>query len=229
MTYVAAGQETRAVWYPPAGTPIDPAIRGTTMVIAPGAGAGQAHPFMRSLAGALAAHGLEVVTFDFPYVAAGRRRPDRIDVLERAWIDTVAIVRARATGGRSRLFIGGKSMGGRVATHVAALTTAGLGLSGVVCFGYPLHPPSRAEARSVDHLARIDVPILILQGTRDAFGRPEEIGRAAAHAPRVEVLAVDGADHGFAVPRRPGVPAGSIHAGLAASVASWMVRTGVCP
>ncbi len=173
--------------------------RGALLVLAHGAGAGQSHPFIVRYATGLAERGLDVVTFDFPYIQAGRRAPDRAPVLEEAFrrVITAAGARSELTG--RRLFIGGKSMGGRMATHVAAAPdfwpAESPPLGGVVVFGYPLNPPGGPSKRSPDrvsHLARITVPLLIVQGTRDTFGGPGVIADAMPHA---NIQAVTGADH----------------------------------
>ena len=151
--------------YPAEGTP------GALFVFAHGAGAGQHHPFMAGVAKALAARAIDVVTFDFPYKRLQKSAPDRPAVLEQSFREVVEA--ARKWSQAPRLFIGGKSMGGRIATHLAA---QGLeSLSGVVCFGYPLHPPGRPEQLRVAHLPAIAVPVLIVQGERDTFGSPEEL------------------------------------------------------
>ena len=140
-------------------------------VFAHGAGAGQHHPFMAGVSRGLAARGIDVVTFDFPYKRLQKSAPDRPPVLEQSFRDAVAA--ARKWSKADRLFIGGKSMGGRIATHLAA---QGLDdLSGVVCFGYPLHPPGKPEQLRIAHLPSITVPVLVIQGERDAFGTPSEL------------------------------------------------------
>src|SRR5579859_2194352 len=111
-------------------------------VLAHGAGAGQRHPWMVQLAEGLRARGVRVLTFDFPYMQEGRRAPDRPPVLEASFRAAVGEARAQLEPGE-RLFIGGKSMGGRMATHLAA--DGEPGLAGVVCLGYPLHPPGKPE------------------------------------------------------------------------------------
>jgi len=173
--------------------------RGALLVLAHGAGAGQSHPFMVRYAEGLAERGIDVVTFDFPYIRAGRRAPDRAPVLEDAFRRVVAAAAALKESRGRRLFIGGKSMGGRMASHVAAaadLWPEGVPpLAGVVVFGYPLNPPGGPSKRSPDrvsHLARIVVPLLVVQGTRDTFGGPDAIREAMPHA---TVHAVAGADH----------------------------------
>jgi predicted alpha/beta-hydrolase family hydrolase len=180
-----------------------PAAPDTTppalLVLAHGAGAGQDHPFMVRYARGLAARGVTVVTFDFPYIAAGRKVPDKAPVLEQAFRAAIVEATARPDFKNHRVYIGGKSMGGRMATHVAAAPDEwpadAPSLAGVVVFGYPLNPPGGPSKRSPDrvsHLARIEVPTLIVQGTRDNFGGPDDV-RAAM--PQARVHAVVGADH----------------------------------
>lgn len=157
---------------------------GVLFVLAHGAGAGQGHPFIVRYAHGLAARGLDVVTFNFPYMQAGRKAPDRTPVLEEAFRRVVVAAAAHRHVQAGRLFIGGKSMGGRIATHLAAtpeLWPQGAPpLAGVVVFGYPLLPPGRSVRAPdrVSHLRTITVPTLIVQGTRDTFGGPEEITAA---------------------------------------------------
>jgi predicted alpha/beta-hydrolase family hydrolase len=200
--------------------------RAPVLVLAPGAGAGHQHPFLVTLGRAFAARGVHVVTFNFPYVEAGRKRPDPLPLLEAAWRDAIAAVAAHEELGSARLFIGGKSMGGRVATHVAAQPGALARVpEGVVCFGYPLKPPYRGTARGVDHLAAIACPVLILQGTRDPFGGPDDVRRAASEAGAApEVVPVEGADHGFALPRAAGRGSAQVLDSLASDVVAWMAR-----
>jgi predicted alpha/beta-hydrolase family hydrolase len=172
---------------------------GALLVFAHGAGAGETHPFMTGYARALAGRGIDVVTFDFPYMAQKRRAPDRPPVLEQAFRDAVAV--ARDGRERHRVFVGGKSMGGRIATHLA--TDAGHGLSGVLSLGYPLHPPGKVEQRRIAHFPDIAVPWLIMQGERDAFGTPAELQSELAAVPSpVQLHVVTGGDHSLAVKGR---------------------------
>lgn len=132
-------------------------------------------PFMAEVAEGLAQRDLRTARFEFPYMAArrtgGRRPPDRLPVLLETWRAVIANL------GRERIVIGGKSMGGRVASVIAAdLDVAGLPVLGVVCLGYPFHPPGRDPGPNrIEHLSRLTTPTLILQGTRDPFGTPEDI------------------------------------------------------
>ena len=165
-------------------------------VFAHGAGAGQHHPFMAGVAKAIAARGIDVVTFDFPYKRLQKSAPDRPPVLEQSFREVVGAACRWSTS--SRVFIGGKSMGGRIATHLAA---QGLeSLSGVVCFGYPLHPPGKPQQLRVAHLPDIGVPMLIIQGERDTFGTPDEL-RPHLEAMKAEVRlhVIPRGDHSLAV------------------------------
>jgi uncharacterized protein len=193
------------------------------MVLAHGAGAGERHPFMVAMARGLAGRGVDVVTFDFPYMREKRRVPDKAPVLEAAFRD--AIVDARSTpGGTRRLFIGGKSMGGRMATHLAA---QGLeGLTGVVTLGYPLHPPGKPEQLRAAHLPAIRVPVLVVQGERDAFGTPDEL-RPIVEGMRATVTlhVVPQGDHSLGVPKSAGVPQKEVYAAVLDTIAAWIHST----
>ena len=169
------------------------------LILAHGAGAGQHSPFMATFARALAGLGVDTVTFNFLYTEQKRRIPDRRPALEACYAAVCAAVRAEVDSAARALFIGGKSMGGRIATHVAA---AGLAepLRGVVLLGYPLHPPGRPDERRDSHLPDITCPMLFVQGSRDAFGTPSEL---APVVPKLRAPAaiheVTGGDHSFKV------------------------------
>lgn len=188
-------------------------------VFAHGAGAGQHHPFMAGVSKALAARGIDVVTFDFPYKRLQKSAPDRPPVLEQSFREVVAA--ARRWSKADRLFIGGKSMGGRIATHLAA---QGLeSLSGVVCFGYPLHPPGKPQQLRIEHLPSIEVPMLVIQGERDAFGTPDEL-RPHLDAMKAEVHlhVIPRGDHSLTVRSRP---AAETYIELAEIAASFIAPT----
>jgi predicted alpha/beta-hydrolase family hydrolase len=187
---------------------------GALFVFAHGAGAGQHHPFMASLSKALAARGIDVVTFDFPYKRLQKSAPDRPPVLEQSFREVVEA--ARRWSRAARLFIGGKSMGGRIATHLAAQGVDSL--AGVVCFGYPLHPPGKPEQLRVAHLPAITVPVLIIQGERDAFGTPDELRpHLEAMKAAVKLHVIARGDHSLSVRGRPPADTQSELAGIAAS------------
>jgi uncharacterized protein len=180
--------------------------RNATLVLAHGAGAPQTHPFMVDMAARLAARGLDIVTFDFLYAVEGRKLPDRPEVLAATWRAAIASVRARSELPTERLFCGGKSMGGRIASHVAA-DGEGLALAGLVFFGYPLHPAKKPEVRRDAHLPAVPFPMLFVQGSRDALGDETEVRALCARLPRAELHVVPGGDHSLALPRRDGAEA----------------------
>jgi hypothetical protein len=198
-------------------------------VFAHGAGAGQAHPFMTGYATGLATRGVTVVTFNFPYMEKRRKTPDRQPVLEDAFRRAVAGAVAHREVPAGKLFIGGKSMGGRIASHLAAALDRWPEAprpAGVIAFGYPLAPPrSKRTGDRVTHLKLLTVPTLIVQGTRDPFGGPDEVKAAiadASPAPPVEVLAVEGGDHSFAVLKSSGRDPLLVHAEIQDAVAAWI-------
>ncbi len=195
------------------------------VVFAHGAGAGHQSPFMRRLAARLASGGLDVLTFDFPYMAAGRKLPDRAPVLEDAFRAAVEAGVGHLAGRVRAVVVAGKSMGGRMATHLAAQPdrwTSPVPLVAAVAFGYPLHPPGPRGGDRVSHLAHLTVPTLVVQGTRDTFGGPDDVRTAAAGAPRVEVLAVETGDHSLKVTRASGQSQDAVEAGIADAVAAFV-------
>jgi uncharacterized protein len=195
---------------------------GATLILAHGAGAGQRSPFMTSFAEGLAGLGIDSVTFDFPYMEQGRRIPDRREVLETCYREVVKTVRAGVTSARQSLFIGGKSMGGRIATQIAA-DDPPPGLAGLVLIGYPLHPPGRPDQRRDAHLPAISSPVLIVQGSRDAFGTPAELESiVSALAPRATLFTVLGGDHSLKVPKAAHPPQAAVYDQVQRTVAGWM-------
>jgi predicted alpha/beta-hydrolase family hydrolase len=176
---------------------------GATFVLAPGAGAPQNHPFIGHFARGLAARGVDVVTFNFPYMEEGRRAPDPAPVLEACYKAAIGAAQARPELSANRLVIGGKSMGGRIASQLVAHDPAAAAVvAGLIFLGYPLHPPGKpADLRSA-HLPEVRKPMLFVQGSRDAFGTPDELRPILARlGPDVDLLVVEGGDHSFAVPR----------------------------
>ncbi len=174
-----------------------PSSAKVTLVLAHGAGAPMDSPFMQSMAEGLAERGIRVVRFEFPYMAArrsdGKRSaPNRMPVLEAAYRDVVAQLPKR-----KRLFVGGKSMGGRVAVHVADA----LGARGVVALGYPFHPPQQPDKLRLEPLRQLRSSCLIVQGTRDALGSRAEVESFALPA-HFRVHWLEDGDHSFE-PRKP--------------------------
>jgi predicted alpha/beta-hydrolase family hydrolase len=182
---------------------------GCLLVLAHGAGAGQHHPFMTAIASRLATRGIDVVTFDFDYMHERRKVPDRAPALEACFARVVDSTTAREEFSSHRLLIGGKSMGGRMATHLAAagfVARAGAGPrhSGTIALGYPLHPPGKPQQLRISHLPAIQTPLLVIQGSRDTFGTPDELRRVIVTMPGpVTLHVVEGGDHSFVVSRTP--------------------------
>jgi len=165
------------------------------LILAHGAGAGQKSAWMVSAAQAVAARGISCATFDFPYITAGRKTPDRAPVLEAHWREVLEASR-RELGGLP-LFIGGKSMGGRIASQIAAQGVEGV--RGLVFFAYPLPPPGRPEQRRDVHLPQIAEPMLFIQGSHDPFGNEAEMRALIPTLQRAELHVIPGGDHSFKV------------------------------
>jgi predicted alpha/beta-hydrolase family hydrolase len=176
---------------------------GSTLLFTHGAGASQLHPFMTGMARRIASRGVDVVTFNFLYTEHGRRMPDRTDVLEACWRAAIASVRAR--GATARLFCGGKSMGGRIASQVAA-AGGGLSLSGLVFLGYPLHASGKRKPRlrRDEHLGRVPFPMLFVQGSRDELGTAEEMRAVVRKLEKASLHVVAGGDHSLSLRKRDG-------------------------
>ncbi len=163
------------------------------VVLAHGAGAPMDSPFMDTMAGLLGERGHRVARFEFPYMAArredGKRRPPSSEKrLRESWLEVIAHLRP----GAGSLVIGGKSLGGRIATLVADEAQA----RGVVCLGYPFHPPGKPERTRTAHLEGLRTPALVCQGTRDPFGTREEVAGYAL-ASTIAVHWLEDGDHGF--------------------------------
>lgn len=199
------------------------ADRRLALVLAHGAGAGRTHPFMVDYARASSERGVTIVTFNFPYMERGRRMPDRRTVLEACYREVLAELRVRADLAGRALFIGGKSMGGRMATYVAADMTAEdrMALAGVVLLGYPLHPPGQPDRLRAAHLPDVGVPMLFVQGTRDSFGTPSDLECVLAGVSSVTVWPVPGGDHSFKIPARAGSQS-DLHRQIQDAIVGWM-------
>ncbi|MGE0362677.1 MAG: alpha/beta family hydrolase [Vicinamibacterales bacterium] len=194
-------------------------------VFAHGAGAGQASPFMRRYAERLADDGIDVVTFDFPYMAAKRKLPDRPPVLEQAFRAAVQAGVDARPGAYDAVFVGGKSMGGRMATHLAAQPTAWtcpVRLAGAIALGYPLKPPGPRGGDRVSHLRQLAVPTLVVQGTRDTFGGPDDVRDAVGEQPLLRIHPVPTGDHSMKVQASAGRKQAEVENEIIATMAGWM-------
>jgi predicted alpha/beta-hydrolase family hydrolase len=211
----APSQEVTALLY----TAGKPDLAGVTVILGHGAGADQKSDFMTRFATGLAARGINVVTFNFLYMEQGRRVPDANKALEACFRAVIKAVRHEKIG-RGTLVIGGKSMGGRIASQIAA---AGADVVGLVFLGYPLHPPGRVDRLRAKHLPDITVPMLFVQGSRDPFGTPDELRpiikelKAAA-----DLYVVEGGDHFFNVLKRRGVTQEDAYKAVLDRIELWL-------
>lgn len=198
---------------------LKPARANALYVLAHGAGAGMRYPFMNSIAQHLAARGVGTLRYQFPYTEQGGRRPDPEPVL-------LATVRAAvAAGGEAAgdipVLAGGKSMGGRMTSRAAAAEPLA-GVSGIVFLGFPLHPAGQPGVSRADHLARVDVPMLFLQGTRDTLADLTLLRPVLEHlGERATLRVIEHADHSFHVLKRSGRTDEEVLDELARSIAEW--------
>ena len=193
-----------------------------TLILGHGAGAGQRHAFMVDTALALRALGLDIVTFNFLYTEQGRKLPDRRPVLEACYGAVIDAVRHEVESARTSLFIGGKSMGGRMATHVAA-ADPNLDLKGLVLLGYPLHPPGRPDERRDAHLPAVGRPMLFVQGSRDGFGTPHELAPVLQTLSPIPALhVVDGGDHSFKISRKDPALQAAVYDDIRQTIVDWI-------
>ena len=202
-----------------------PADAATTVLLAHGAGAPMDSAAMTAIAGALASAGLGVARFEFDYMAArrdGQRKPP--PRAERLIPQYEAAIAAVAAPGR--LVIGGKSMGGRVASLMADDLFRAERVAGLLCLGYPFHPPGKPESLRTAHLAAMETPALICQGTRDPFGTREDVAHYTL-SPSIELLWLEDGDHDLKPRKRlTGLSAADHLATIAATVAAWTARLG---
>jgi predicted alpha/beta-hydrolase family hydrolase len=217
---ITPSQKVTALVYPAAS----PKAAGITLVLGHGAGAGQTSSFMVNLANELARRGVDAVTFNFFYTECGRRVPDTNDKLEECYRAVIETIRKHEKFGRNPLVVGGKSMGGRIASQVAAGDAGDL--AGLVLLGYPLHPPGRPERLRAKHLPDITAPMLFIQGSRDAFGTPEELQPLIGKLkPPVKLYAVAGGDHSFKVPKSSGIPQEDVYRAVYEQIEAWLRGT----
>ena len=189
-------------------------------VFAHGAGAGMNHPFMARAAAAMSARGIASHRFDFPYMKAGKSRPDSPAVAEAAVREAVAEAARRAPG--APLFAGGKSFGGRMTSQAQANDPLP-GVRGLVFFGFPLHPPGRPGVERAEHLSRVEIPMLFLQGTRDEFATLSLLQVIVARlGTRATLHLIEEGDHSFKVPKRTGKTEQDVMDDLAGTIQEWM-------
>jgi predicted alpha/beta-hydrolase family hydrolase len=166
-----------------------------TLVVAHGAGAGMDHPFVVGFTRAMNDEGFATLRFNFPYIERGRRAPDPSPFLEETWRAAFDVAKGRAEG--EPVWAGGKSLGGRIASMAVA---DGMPAAGLVFLGYPLHPPGKPERIRDEHLYRIDVPMIFVEGTRDPFADRDLLeGVIRKLGDRATLISIDGGDHSFNV------------------------------
>ena len=190
----------------------------TLVVLAPGAGAPITHPFMESVAQKLGGKNMRVCRFNFVYLEQGKRSPDRQPILEQTYRSALEELASEREG--RKVVIGGKSMGGRIASHVAA---NGYEIDALVFLGYPLHPPGRPDRIRDKHLHDVKVPMLFVEGTRDPFCPLETLERVRSElsAPTDLVVVEDG-DHSFKVRKSSGRSTEEALAEVVDKVAGWI-------
>ena len=195
---------------------VPPDEPNTGLLLAHGAGAGQDHPWMTSMRDLLAAGGLTVMTFNYAYTEAGRRSPDRMARL----LEVHHAAADRLAGYVDRVVLAGKSMGGRVSSHLAG--DDGWPAHALVYFGYPLVPVGKGEPRPTDHLDRITAPQLFVAGTRDRLSPPDLIEPLADAQAAGHYHEVDDGDHSLRVPKRAGVSNEEVLARVAGYTVGWI-------
>lgn len=227
---VEGGRTVSARWAEPAvGTDA-----GWIFVYAPGASSNLQDPFGRFVSGRFAERGIGTLSFQFPYMEQRRAGPDRPPVLEATWRAAIAVARQLTelspppvgdespplVGPSHKLAVGGRSMGGRVASLIVA---AGERVDALVLFAYPLHPPRRPDQTRDAHLGSIAVPTLFCSGTRDAFGTPEELRAACGLVPAASLHLLDDADHGYAVLRASSRTREQVWSEAAETALDWLL------
>ncbi len=198
---------------------------GLTVILGHGAGANQTSGFMRTFAKGLASRGFDVMTFNFVYMEQERSVPDQKHKLEGCFLAVIAAALKHKKLKSNRLVLGGKSMGGRIASQVMAgearESIAGE-VAGLVFLGYPLHPPGQSSKLRVEHFEHIKKPMLFVQGTRDALGAPDEIKPFIKNLrPAAKIYSIEGGDHSFKVPKKFGMPADQIFENAMDEIDRW--------
>jgi uncharacterized protein len=212
------GETVSALWQAP------PAPRAV-LSLAHGAGAGMTHRHMTAIADGLEARGIATLRFQFPYMEKGGKRPDPPPVAHAA-IHAAAAEAARRAGGLP-LFAGGRSFGARMTSQAQALTPLEA-VRGLVFFAFPLHPAGKPSVERADHLARVAIPILFLQGTADTLAQLDLLRPVVSSlGERATLVLADGADHSFHVPARSGRKDAEVMDELLDEAAGWI--TSVLP
>ena len=195
-----------------------PGSAGGTVVLAHGAGADMNHEFMEVFARGLAEFDLKVYRFNFLYTEQKRKAPDRQPVLEDTYGEVVEAIRAEAP---RPLVLGGKSMGGRIASHIAA---SGTECDGLVFLGYPLHPPGRPDRIRDAHLGDVAVPMLFVEGTRDPFCPLGTLEKVRARLGPTDLVVIEDGDHSLKVRKSSGRSTADAWQEAITAIADWMTK-----
>ena len=199
---------------------------GVTLVLGHGAGANQTSGFMRTFAKGLASRGLDVMTFNFVYMEQGRSVPDQKHKLEGCFSAVIEAALKHKKLKSNRLVLGGKSMGGRIASQVMAgdeKDSFADAVAGLVFLGYPLHPPGQTTKLRVEHFDQIKKPMLFVQGTRDALGSPDEIKPHIKNLrPAPKIFSIEGGDHSFKAPKKLGLTPDQIFEAAMDEIDRWV-------
>jgi uncharacterized protein len=194
---------------------------GITLILGHGAGANQSSGFMRLFANGLAERGLDVMTFNFVYSERGRGAPDPKAKLEACYKEVIAAAAKQKKLTGNKIAVGGKSMGGRIGSQVAAGGASNI--SALVFLGYPLHPPGNLEKMRDAHLPEIKAPMLFLQGSRDAFGTTDELRAVIKkHKLPATLYEIEGGDHSFKVPKSVGLTQEEVYEVAMDEIARWL-------
>lgn len=199
------------------------------LLLAHGAGAPADSTYMEALSASLAARGLTVLRFEFPYMQQrrqdGRKRPPGAATrLQGFYLEEIRRLRTMV-GPQRPLFIGGKSMGGRIASLVAAAEGPDADFAGTVCFGYPFHPPGKPSQWRTSHFREFGRPVCIIQGTRDPFGKPDEVAEHPDIPVSVEISWLEGGDHDLCPLRKQNTSQGALIDSAAEVASDFMTRS----
>lgn len=193
------------------------AAGGTGVLLAHGAGLGQDHEWMTFVRDGLAEAGLPVLTFNYPYMEAGRKAPNPARILMECHRAALNVLRSRVV----RVVLAGKSMGGRMGSHVAA---GGEEVAGLVFYGYPLVGIGKTEPRDVSHLAEVGAPILFVQGTRDRLAPLDLVTPVVESTPEATIHIIEDGDHSFRVLKRTGRQPREVLDEVVSVTASWISK-----
>jgi predicted alpha/beta-hydrolase family hydrolase len=215
---ITPSEHVTAMAYPAAGK-----RAGICVILGHGAGSNQSSPAIVRFAGALAARGFDAVTFNFLYSEQRRRVPDPNPKLEVCWRKMIQAFRDGILIGQgAALVVGGRSMGGRIASQVAAADPAGI--AGLLLLGYPLHPPGQPQKLRTRHLPDLRVPTLFVQGARDAFGTPDELSPVIGGIKGpASLFVVEAADHSLKVPKKASLPQDQVDKLVLDTVEHWLL------